>query len=507
MRNISKSFGDVKANEDVHLAVRKGSIHCLIGENGAGKSTLMSILYGIIQPDAGEIYVNGRRCVIRNPREANALGIGMVHQHFQLVDSFTVAENVVFGKEPRKGWLTDRRKAAEITRKLSEEYGLKVDPAAKIADLPVGIRQRVELLKALHKGSDILILDEPTAVLTPQETKELFATLRNLVAGGKTVILITHKMEEVMSVSDRVTVLRRGKTVGTMERSECDEHKLSLMMVGRQVEAHLPKPEMPQGKAVLEVSGVKVGGAQGTLSVRGVSFTVREGEIVTIAGVEGNGQSELVEALTGLRPVLEGRVSVGGRDVTNQSPAAIRRAGLAHVPSDRIAMGLSVGQSLEENAVAGHHRMRPFRRGWLMNHREIRKFTESLIGQFDVRCGGSSVAAGTLSGGNMQKLVIAREMSYGARFLLASLPTRGIDIGASELVHKHLIEARNAGTGILVVSTDLDEVFRISDRILVMYNGEVVGEFRADATTREELGLYMIGARRQQEAIAGGEAI
>lgn len=509
MRNISKSFGSVKANEGIDLAVREGSVHCLIGENGAGKSTVMSILYGLIQPDSGEIRVRGRTVSMKGPQDANALGIGMVHQHFKLVDSFTVAENIVMGREPTRWLRLNRKAAADITRRLSEQYGLAVDPSAKVKDLPVGVRQRVELLKALHRGSDVLVLDEPTAVLTPQESKELFATLRHLTDAGKTIILITHKMEEVERVADRVTVLRRGRIAGSLERADFDEKKLSVMMVGREVAETLEKAPAKLGAIVLEAKKVVAPGAQGALAVRGASLAVRAGEIVTVAGVEGNGQNEFVEAIAGLRPVVSGQVIVNGREVTNESPLNVRKAGLAHVPSDRIATGLSVRQSVAENLLAGKHGRGEFRRGWLLNRAAIRAHGERLIERFDVRGPGPDSPALALSGGNMQKLVIAREMAHDAPLLIASLPTRGIDIGAIEMVHKHLIAARNEGKGILVVSSDLDEVFQLSDRIVVMYNGRFVGEFAPDSVTREELGLYMIGARKQEKPrnAPGGNAV
>ncbi len=499
MLGIAKYFGALEANSSIDFSVRVGEIHCLVGENGAGKTTLMNILYGLVQPDAGEIRIFGEPARIHNPLDAMRHGIGMVHQHFKLVDSYTVAENMVLGREPRRGVLIDRAKAAALTRELSNQYGLAVDPNAVVRNLPVGVRQRVEILKTLYRGSKIIILDEPTAVLTPQESTDLFATIASLVKGGKTVVFITHKLKEVLAVADRVTVLRRGKLVGILDKAEVNEQRLATMMVGREVLFQFEKASSHPSDVELEVRNLSAFSDSGYRAVKNVSLTCRKGEIVTIAGVEGNGQNELVEVITGLRLAESGDVRINGTSQVNQTPRKVRNAGLAHVPADRLAMGLCAQETLEENLIAGRHDRKPYRGGAFLALREIDRFARNAIGQFDIRASRPSVLAQTLSGGNMQKVVLAREMMFESDLLLAASPTRGVDVAAIESIQKLLIQARDQGRAVLVVSTDLDEVMQISDRILVMYNGEIVGEFTPQTTTREELGRYMIGARRMHE--------
>jgi ABC-type uncharacterized transport system ATPase subunit len=498
MRGIYRSFGNLQANANIDFFVQMGEIHCLVGENGAGKTTLMNILYGLLPPDEGEIRVFGQTVKIRNPLDAMSLGIGMVHQHFKLVESYTVAENVVLGHEPRRGLLIDRAQAIEFTGELSHQYGLTVDPQALVRNLPVGVRQRVEILKTLYRGSKIIILDEPTAVLTPQESHDLFSTIASLVQGGKTVIFITHKLKEVMAVANRVTVLRRGRLIGVLERSEVNERTLSKMMVGREVLFQDDKSRSSPGEFVLEVDNLRACNDLGVLAVKNVSLTCRKGEIVTIAGVEGNGQSELIETIAGLRPAVGGEVRVNGQSVVNHTPRQVRAAGLAHVPADRIATGLSVKETVEENLIAGRHDQSPFTHGFLLDLKQIEEYARRAIEKFDIRAASPVALVQTLSGGNMQKVVLARELLFESDLLLAVSPTRGVDVAAIEAIQKALIQARDQGRAILVVSSDLDEVFRVSDRILVMYNGEIVGEFDPQTTTREELGTYMIGARRQE---------
>jgi general nucleoside transport system ATP-binding protein len=505
MRGIFKHFGALPANADVDLAVRVGEIHCLVGENGAGKTTLMNILYGLVQSDEGEIRVFGQPVTIHNPEQALRLGIGMVHQHFMLVDSYTVTENVMLGRERQRGLLVDDAVEVKIVQELARQYGLRVDARAPVRTLPVGLRQRVEILKILYRGSRIIILDEPTAVLTPQESQELFATIKKLVAAGKTIIFITHKLKEVMAVADRVTVLRQGRVVGALSREEVNEERLSTLMVGRHVLFKLDKAPAKPGRTVLEVRGLSIVSSQGHLGVRNVSFSTCAGEIVTMAGVEGNGQSELIEAMAGLRPAVAGEVFINDQRVTNLPPDRIRAAGLTHVPADRMAIGLSIQQSVAENLIAGRHRRAPLSNGFFLNLAQMRDFAASAMKQFDVRAASPNVPARTLSGGNMQKLVLARELSFESDLLVAALPTRGVDVAAIEAIHQMLIRARDRGQSILVVSTDLDEVFQISDRILVLYNGEIVGEFAPNAITREELGFYMIGGRRQDRAAHSNE--
>lgn len=455
----------------------------------------MNILYGLYQPDEGEILVQGRKVKLNGPSQAISLGIGMVHQHFMLVPRLTVAENVVLGSEPRRGIQLDRRKAAERVNKLSEEYRLKVDPFARVAELSVGIQQRVEILKCLYRKADILILDEPTAVLTPQETRELFTVLRSLVERGKTIIFITHKLDEVMEISDHVTVLRRGQVVGSMATSETDKAELARMMVGREIVFSGNRRKTEQGDPILEVSNLTVNDRQGVPRVKGVSFTVRAGEILGIAGVDGNGQHELIEAITGLQPVSGGRVVLGGIDITRKGVKSIREAGLAHIPEDRHKRGLILDFSVAENLVLGLHRQQRFARRCQINHASIIDFSEEAISRFDIRTPGWMTAARMLSGGNQQKVVIARELSYKPSLLVAAQPTRGLDIGATQFVRDCLLRVKEQGGAVLLVSFDLEEVMSLSDRIVVLHGGSIVGTVNPDTVTRETLGLLMAGVK------------
>jgi len=499
LKEITKQFPGVLANDRVSLDIEKGEIHAIIGENGAGKSTLMKILYGLYQPTSGEIYFKGKPVSIKTPLDAIKLGIGMVHQHFMLVPSFTVAENIVLGVEPRKNrFMMDYRKAVSITEELSKTYGLKVDPNAKVESLSVGIQQRIEILKVLNKGADIIILDEPTAVLTPQETEELFKVIRKLVEElGKTVIIITHKLQEVLALSDRVSVMRQGRLVGTLKTKDATEQILAEMMVGREVLfEELNRIEVPR-EEVLTVKGIKARDNRGLMALKGVSFSLYSGEILGIAGVEGNGQSELVEVLTGLRQAEEGSVMIKGIEATNKEPMEIRNLGVSHIPEDRLATGLSKKATITENMILGYHNREPYAtKGIHMNKKPIRERVSRLIKEFDVRTPSQDVTADKLSGGNMQKMVIAREFSFDSSILIVAQPTRGVDIGAIEFIHKEIIKKRNEGAAILLVSADLDEIFRLSDRIITIYEGEITGEFKRREISKKEIGLYMTGKRK-----------
>lgn len=499
LKNITKKFPGVLANDSINLDIEKGEIHAIVGENGAGKSTLMKILYGLYQPTSGQIYFKGQPVEIKSPLDAIKLGIGMVHQHFMLVPSFTVAENIVLGVEPRKSKIfADYNKAVKITEELSREYGLKVDPHAKVESLSVGIQQRIEILKVLHKGADIIILDEPTAVLTPQETEELFRVIRRLVDKlGKTVIIITHKLQEVLALSDRVSVMRQGKMVGTLMTKDANERILAEMMVGREVLFEdLEKKEVAR-KEVLRAENLQARDNRGLLALKGVSFSLYSGEILGIAGVEGNGQSELLEVLTGLRQVEKGTITINGNEAANKDPLEIRELGLSHIPEDRLSTGLSVEATITENMLLGSHRKEPYaKRGIHLNRKKIRERTDRLIKEYDVRTPSQDVVAGNLSGGNMQKMVIAREFSFDSDILIIAQPTRGVDIGAIEFIHKEIIQKRNEGAAILLVSADLDEIFRLSDRIITIYEGQITGEFLSKEITKNEIGLYMTGKHK-----------
>lgn len=501
--HVSMEFPGVLANDDVSLEIKKGEVFALVGENGAGKSTLMNILYGINTPTNGEVYVKGRRIEHFSPKAAIERGVGMVHQHFMLVPSFTVAQNIVLSREPRRlGVFFDNARAERETRGLVEEYGLEVDPAATVRDISVGLQQRVEILKTLYRGADILILDEPTAVLTPQETDELFDVIRRIVREKQmTVIIITHKLYEVMAISDRVGVMRQGRLAGLENTRNVNEKILASMMVGRPVLFdHLEKTG-ETGDVVIGVEDLRVGDNRGLEAVRGVSLSVRAGEVLGIAAIEGNGQSELLEAICGLRRAESGHVRIGGEDVTNRSPGEIRARGLANIPEDRLATGVDKFASVTDNLLVGRQRDKEFNAlGFHQKRSSIERYASELYERFDIRGAGVDTEVGSMSGGNMQKVVVAREFSYDTSALVISQPTRGVDIGAMEFIHTRIIEKRNSGCAVLLSSADLDEVFRLSDRIITLYEGRVTGEFRADSITKEEIGYYMTGHRGEEAA-------
>jgi simple sugar transport system ATP-binding protein len=506
MRGIVKRFPGVVANDGVDFVVEQGEIHALLGENGAGKSTLMNVLFGLYHPDEGEILVNGRPARFHGPRDAVTAGLGMVHQHFMLIPRFTVTENVILGSEGDATFLA-RDEANRRVGELAQEYGLRVDPAARLEDLPVGVQQRVEILRTLYQGSRILILDEPTALLTPQEVEELYGILRRLKAGGGTIIFITHKLREVAAVSDRVTVIRRGKTVGTRVTAETTAPELAELMVGREVVLRVNRPPANPGEPILTAEHLTLRGRGGVNALDDLSLTVRRGEIVGICGVEGNGQTELVETLAGLRKPESGRVVLKGRDVTGASPHDLRRVGLSYIPEDRHHRGLVLPFSLTENVLLGNSEDPPFSRGGRIDYDASAEITKNLMETFDVRAPGSTTQAGALSGGNQQKLIIAREFYREPDALLAVQPTRGLDVGAIEFVHRQLVQARDQGRGVLLVSFDLDEILDLSDRILVLFQGRIVGEFASGSVSRTELGLRMGGRSRdghgdEQAAVA-----
>jgi general nucleoside transport system ATP-binding protein len=499
LRGITKRFPGVVANDDVRFELRKGEVHALLGENGAGKSTLMNILYGLYQPDGGEILMNGKPLRITSPREAIDNGIGMVHQHFMLIPVMTVAENIVLGTEPTNGPLLDLEAANERVRELSRRFGLAVRPEARVESISVGQQQRAEILKALYRGAEVLILDEPTAVLTPQEARELFEIIESLRDQGKSIIFITHKLNEVLEVADRITVLRRGKTMETVPREGATEEGLARLMVGREVLLRVEKKAGEPREPLLTVEDLHVLDERGLEAVRGVSFEVRGGEIVGIAGVDGNGQSELVDAIAGLRRVESGRIVISGDDVTAAGCRECLDAGLGHIPEDRHLRGLVLDFSLAENLALHDYRKSPGSRfGWLYPRRLI-AVARRVLREFDVRGGGPETPAASLSGGNQQKLVVAREVTRNPDVLIAAQPTRGLDVGAIEFVHRRLVEERDEGRAILLVSFELEEVLSLSDRILVMFEGENVAEYRPDVS-EEELGMAMTGGRREQAA-------
>lgn len=500
MKGISKSFPGIKANDNINLSVELGEIHVLLGENGAGKSTLMNILYGLYQPDEGQIYVKGKPVRISNPNVAIAQGIGMVHQHFMLVQPFTVAENIVLGSEPKKGTSLDIEKAIRDVETLSQKYELKVDPRALISDISVGMQQRVEILKTLYRGADILILDEPTAVLTPQEIEELGVILKSLVSQGKTIILITHKLKEVMAMSDRVTIIRRGRVIDTLNTKETNIDELAEKMVGRKVNLQVDKSEREAATPVLEVKGLKALDVRKLEAVKGVDFEVRGGEILGIAGVDGNGQTELLQAITGLQKPTAGEVLLNGKEITALSPKDVIESGVGHIPEDRHKRGLVLNFSLAENSILGSHRSKQYRGRFGLNYGKIREHARKLIDAFDVRTPNENVLARALSGGNQQKMIIAREVDRDPSLCIAAQPTRGLDVGAIEFVHRRLVELRDSGKAVLLVSLELDEIMSLSDRIAVMYDGRIVAIVDAKEATEKMLGILMAGGSIQKEA-------
>ena len=505
MLNITKVFPGIIANDNITLQLKKGEIHALLGENGAGKSTLMSVLFGMYQPEEGIIKKDGKEVKINDPNDANDLGIGMVHQHFKLVECFSVLDNIILGVEPTsKGGFLRKDEARKKVMELSEKYGLQVDPDAIIEDITVGMQQRTEILKMLYRDNEILIFDEPTAVLTPQEIEELMQIMKNLAAEGKSILFISHKLNEIMAVADRCTVLRKGKYIGTVETKDTTPEALSAMMVGRNVNFHVEKKPATPGEVVLEVENLTVvsKGAHKKDAVKNVSFNVRAGEIVCIAGIDGNGQTELVYGITGLEPVKSGTVKLQGRDITKASIRERSTSGMSHIPEDRHKHGLVLDYSLEYNLILQTYFGDEFTtKAGFLKRGPIREYAERLIEEYDIRSGqGPVTAARSMSGGNQQKAIIAREVDKKPELLVAVQPTRGLDVGAIESVHKQLIAQRDAGKACLLVSLELDEVMDVPDRILVMYEGEIVGELDPKKTTQEELGLYMAGAKRSEVA-------
>ncbi len=498
MLNITKEFPGIIANDNITLRLKKGEIHALLGENGAGKSTLMSVLFGLYQAEKGEIRKNGKTVKINNPNDANALGIGMVHQHFKLVEIFTVLENIILGVEPNKAGFLQMKEAREKVLKLSEQYGLKVNPDAIIEKISVGMQQRVEILKMLFRENDILIFDEPTAVLTPQEIEELMEIMRGFAKEGKSILFITHKLNEIMAVADRCTVLWKGKCIGTVDIKDTTKEELSRMMVGRDVNFEVEKKDIEVGDVVLSVRNLTVPSKHHkNNAVNNVSFDVRAGEIVCLAGIDGNGQTEFVSALTGLEKASGGNISLCGKNITKANIRTRSKGGMSHIPEDRHKHGLVLDYTLEENLVLQRYWEPAFQNKGFIKKQEVRLYADKLIEQYDVRSGqGPVTVARSMSGGNQQKAIIAREIDKKHELLVAVQPTRGLDVGAIEYIHKQLVARRDAGKAVLLVSLELEEVMNVSDRILVMYEGEIVGELDPKKTTVQELGLYMSGAKR-----------
>ena len=501
MLNITKEFPGIKANDDVTLQLRRGEIHALLGENGAGKSTLMSVLFGLYQPEKGVIKKDGQVVKIQNPNDATALHIGMVHQHFKLVECFTVLDNIILGAEPRKGVVVDRADARKRVLELSERYGLKVDPDARVEDISVGMQQRVEILKMLYRDNDILIFDEPTAVLTPQEIDELMDIMRSFRAEGKSILFITHKLAEIKAVADRCSVLRKGRYMGTVDVATTSVEEMSRLMVGRDVKMVSDKKEMTPGETILKVENLTVPSrVHKNNAVKNASLEVRAGEIVCLAGIEGNGQTEFVYAVTGLEKPSEGRVTLCGRDITKMPIRERGKLGMAHIPEDRHKHGLVLDYTLENNLVLQRYWDKEFQTAGFIKSGAVRAYSDRLIEQYDVRSGqGSTTVARSMSGGNQQKAIIAREIERDPQLLVAVQPTRGLDVGAIEYIHSQIVAQRDAGKAVLLVSLELDEVMNLSDRILVMYEGEIVGEFDPKTTDVQTLGLYMAGAKRMEK--------
>ncbi|WP_336045875.1 ABC transporter ATP-binding protein [Solibacillus ferritrahens] len=505
MLGIRKEFGSFVANNNITLQLKKGEIHALLGENGAGKSTLMNVLFGLYQPEAGEIKVRGESVKITDPNKANDLGIGMVHQHFMLVENFTVTENIILGSEPTKLGAINIKDAAKNIAALSKKYNLDVDPYAKIEDISVGMQQRVEILKTLYRGAEILIFDEPTASLTPQEITELIAILKLLIKEGKSIIIITHKLKEIMEVSDRVTIIRKGEGIGTVITDETNPDQLAELMVGRQVEFKTEKGEAHPTEEILNIENLIVADYRNIDKVKGLNLSVRRGEIVGIAGIDGNGQSELIEAITGLRKIKSGKVTLNGKDITGLKPRDITETGLGHIPQDRHKHGLVLDFPIGHNIALQTYYKSPISKGFIMDYRKISEKARQVIEEFDVRTGqGEMTPARALSGGNQQKAIIGREVDRDPDLLIAALPTRGLDVGAIEFIHSRLIEQRDKGKAVLLISFELDEVMNVSDRIAVIYDGMIVDTVYPKETSEQELGLLMAGEKRKAKAIKEG---
>ena len=499
MLNIRKEFPGIVANDNITLQLKEGEIHALLGENGAGKSTLMGMLFGMYKPDRGSIKVRGKEVKISNPNVANDLGIGMVHQHFKLVDNFTVTENIILGCEPRKGLTVDIKRAAKKIEDLSKQYGLNVDPYAKIEDISVGMQQRVEILKMLYRNANVLIFDEPTAVLTPSEIDELISIMKNMTKEGKSIILITHKLREIKEAANRCTVIRRGKYIGTVDVEDTTEADMAKMMVGREVSFKVQKDEAKPKDVVVKIENLSVNNNKKVLGLKNFSLDIRAGEIVGIAGVEGNGQTELVEALTGMRNVESGSIIFKGKNIIKESIRQRIDDGMAHIPEDRHKRGLILDYTMEDNMVLKAYRNKPFSKNGLLNRAKISEYAQKIIETFDVRSGeGGKSIARSLSGGNQQKGVIGREIESDPDFLIAVQPTRGLDVGSIEYIHKRLVEQRDLGKAVLLVSLELDEVLNVSDRIAVVNNGELIGIVNANETNENEVGLMMAGVKKEE---------
>ena len=499
MLNIRKEFPGIVANDNITLQLKEGEIHALLGENGAGKSTLMGMLFGMYKPDRGSIKVRGKEVKISNPNVANDLGIGMVHQHFKLVDNFTVTENIILGCEPRKGLTVDIKKAAKKIEELSKKYGLNVDPYAKIEDISVGMQQRVEILKMLYRDANVLIFDEPTAVLTPSEIDELISIMKNMTKEGKSIILITHKLREIKESANRCTVIRRGKYIGTVDVKDATEADMAKMMVGREVSFKVEKVEAKPKDVVVKIENLSVNNNKKVLGLKNFSLDIRAGEIVGIAGVEGNGQTELVEALTGMRNIESGNIIFKGKNIVKESIRERIDDGMAHIPEDRHKRGLILDYTMEDNMVLKAYRNKPFSKNGLINRAKISEYAQKIIETFDVRSGeGGKSIARSLSGGNQQKGVIGREIESDPDFLIAVQPTRGLDVGSIEYIHKRLVEQRDLGKAVLLVSLELDEVLNVSDRIAVVNNGELIGIVNANETNENEVGLMMAGVKKEE---------
>lgn len=507
MEGICKRFPGVLANDSVDFSVKDGEIHALVGENGAGKTTLMKILYGIYSKDGGQIYFEDEPVDIEDPKAANELGIGMVHQHFMLVPPLSVVDNITLGREIASHGVLDREEAKKRIRTLAADIGFEIDPEAKVEDLSVGVRQRIEILKVLFREAEVLILDEPTAVLTPQEVESLYDILNNLQEQGKTIIFITHKLNEVMDLADRVTVMRDGERVGMKQVANTSKNELANMMVGREVLLRVEKEEAETGEKLIEAENLTVTDEEGSEVVKDVSFAIREGEVFGIAGVQGNGQTELIEALTGIENFSSGTVDFQGEELTNAGGQKLREEGIGHIPEDRLDRGMITDFTVTENFVLGYHTFDRYSNRIFMKLKEMDRYTEEAIEEFDVKTPSTNTLAESLSGGNQQKLIVARELSQQPDLLVAAQPTRGIDVGAIEFVHQRLMEERAKGKGLLLVSSELDEIISLSDRIAVIYEGEFIAVFDADETNKEELGVYMTGSQRQDEEAVREKAL